>query len=1211
MMVGLPLAVSPFAYLTLGVSIALFVVAVLWVIRPGGLSLLMRLMPWELKLAKARRLLAAGNWQAAFSEANQLRDASRRDKRFGQRLNLFEGDCLYRAAEKALEEGKHSEALELMRGAGDRLGLPESAFDSRVVEVLLAEIRRRLASAPASADITDLVHEVLRLTRNCPEASFWLGLHHLHAGRTEEARASLFQAASADRSVPDPSLYFGALQLRTENKQDAVLWLERAEGLARDNPIIQWQLGTALVESDIDPNRAVRHLEKALSPQGLPKFVAEPGKVWVQTMPGKSWLSALTRRTRVPCPLRLDDFADAVTAARRSLALALEKSDRSTDAAAIYYQAYQAGDQSVAVRRGLGLGLARAGMYDDAKPHLEATRELEGTPSALTAGYLALCIARATTNHPSAQAHQLAKGLDLLTSVSVRRDVEWARVTRDLFGDAWALNVTITPAQRREIAEVFASVNATDELAVEAYDLAAEATDQLSFAVAAGYVRAVVERGARSAHDAALFDRAFRERDALRQLFSQQRSAFTAAERLYLKRWAAGHAGRYPDAPGTIYPAIAERGLVEESRRLAADGKNEAAREVINLAFHLGPTRALTLDRLAEMAYRRGDKREALVHLSQWMVHHPHDYRPLLRQAVIDRAEGRVDEALDLLTQSCEKVTGAAKTKLLVLAARTAVAAGKFGQAAELLERSRDPQNADPTTTVALAALAWQRGDYERLAALAPELEALRGGDGLRSLLAALAHAVAGDDAQANEALQQAEADPAVATEVALLRSTLLSGQGRDAEAKEVLAAVSPTPMTADLIHAYRGQAAWKLGDYAEAAHFWNEVTGPKREAWGIEPLRPFAALLAAARLINDDPHEALRLCQRAAASGGNFPRLTAVETQALRQVVQQGSAAGDAGDTLARVEGSLRASGLTPTKIAWLARGYRRQNLLDDARRLLDAVEQPDLNVALQRGLLSLAENRPSQAESEFAAALEIDPHSAAAAIDLALVGLSLGRVDGLSASLERAADLSASPDFKKFLVLMRSLLPGASDDPALAALDANDELRLLKRLQRIGRLETVAPMVERLAQNRIDSSAVKQARAEVLVLTARRKIDLGDAESVLQMEPHETVVGGRALRNLMGVAACLCGQFGKGLKYFQASLPPRGDDARVQQNLALAAMRQSDRGRAKAHWGRYLAAAASHCPAPTGDPTYVDRLLERVRQVSGIQAPAEVAAS
>ena len=63
-----------------------------------------------------------------------------------------------------------------------------------------------------------------------------------------------------------------------------------------------------------------------------------------------------------------------------------------------------------------------------------------------------------------------AVGKWLLTTYSVRRDLEWARITRDLFGDARAVGVVLTAPQRREVAEVFASVNATDESAVEAYE---------------------------------------------------------------------------------------------------------------------------------------------------------------------------------------------------------------------------------------------------------------------------------------------------------------------------------------------------------------------------------------------------------------------------------------------------------------------------------------------------------------------------------------------------------------------------------------------------------------------------------------------------------------------------------------------------------------------------------------------------------------------
>src|SRR5262245_50655595 len=119
-------------YGTLTLCSVFFVGALLWVIRPGGVPILTIISPKEQGLRRARKELAAGDWQAAFTTAGQLRNPKRPDSRFDKRVQNFEGDCLYRAAELALQGRRYAEALELMRGAGDRLGLPEAEFDKRI-----------------------------------------------------------------------------------------------------------------------------------------------------------------------------------------------------------------------------------------------------------------------------------------------------------------------------------------------------------------------------------------------------------------------------------------------------------------------------------------------------------------------------------------------------------------------------------------------------------------------------------------------------------------------------------------------------------------------------------------------------------------------------------------------------------------------------------------------------------------------------------------------------------------------------------------------------------------------------------------------------------------------------------------------------------------------------------------------------------------------
>ena len=67
---------------------------------------------------------------------------------------------------------------------------------------------------------------------------------------------------------------------------------------------------------------------------------------------------------------------------------------------------------------------------------------------------------------------------------------------------------------------------------------------------------------------------------------------------------------------------------------------------------------------------------------------------------------------------------------------------------------------------------------------------------------------------------------------------------------------------------------------------------------------------------------------------------------------------------------------------------------------------------------------------------------------------------------------------------------------------------------------------------------------------------------------------------------------------KHFQSALPAHGDDARVQQNLALTIARLGNRHQARTHWQKYLTAFAAHCPVPPKSTDYLYRLGGHVRQ-------------
>jgi tetratricopeptide (TPR) repeat protein len=1188
-MAVLPFAVSALAVLTLLVSAALFVGALLWVIRPGGIPLLASLTPREWRLRQARQALKEGRWREAFATAGRLRATA--PPAWIARLAHFEGECLCRAAECALRGGQYRDALEFMRGAGDRLGLPEHEFDRRVVDLILAEVRRRVSADPAADAVPHLCGEALRVMPGEPEASFWLGLHHLHRGQAEPARAAL-QQALADPRVADGPLYMGVLLVRTGHVREGLRWLSQAARLAPECPVVQWQLGEVVLQSGGDPATAVKALEWAAGPNGFARYAAAPHKIW-SGMP-RSWLAAVARRSPVPCPFGLDQPNFAQVAARRSLAAALARADRFADAANVYYQAVAGGDDAPEVRRGLGLALARAGLYDDARPHLESAWRSEDPPHAPTVGYLALCTARAAAPTAEHRAANLAAAVELMAAVERPADPEWVRLTRELFRDACMAGVHLAPRVLDVLARGFATNDATDPTAVDVYDRLAAAGADLPFDVALTYVRAAVERGARAPRDAALFDRAFAERDALRRTFVDRGWDFAAAERTYLTRWAEGHDGRYPDAPGPIYAAVAEAFLISESRRHAAEGQPEAAGAVLALARRLGPNRPLTLDRLAELADRHGDPDAALELLRTWERLHPADVRPPTRAALIDLREGRVDEALAWLAESTSRATGPARVRLLLLTARVALAAGQPKAADELVGQARQLAPADAEPLLLDAALAWQRRDTGRLARLAGPLRQVAGDDAVRTLLAAVAAFAAGDGAAAHAAAESAAASPPVSAEAAYLRALLLAGQGQVVEARAALVPAEGG-RTAAGAHALAARLDWEGGKYDAARSALRAIPAERRRAWGLDrPAGAAAFLAAAAELRAGRYSKALKLFREAREGGLEHERLGVWEAVAGQRAPANEAEDPDAAIPLARVEALLGADGLSPANRAWLARGYRRAGALDEARRLLVVADGPEFHWQMQRGLLALREGRLADAEANFAAAARLEPANAAAAYDLAMTRLSLGR--SAAGDLRRAAELQTAPEPTWLLGALLDLLAEPFEPAGLARLDDAAVHRLVRGIQRLGRLEVAAEFVRRLLVAQPKHETVLQAATDVNVLAVKAWIDRGEPARALAAVPATAAGLPAALHNLLGVAADLTGDRSAAVQHFNAAIPGAGDDARVQHNLALAYTRLGRPDRAQVHWRRCLANVLNHGLAPPDDAAYLDRLVDAI---------------
>src|SRR5262249_44977916 len=136
------------------------------------------------------------------------------------------------------------------------------------------------------------------------------------------------------------------------------------------------------------------------------------------------------------------------------------------------------------------------------------------------------------------------------------------------------------------------------------------------------------------------------------------------------------------------------------------------------------------------------------------------------------------------------------------------------------------------------------------------------------------------------------------------------------------------------------------------------------------------------------------------------------------------------------------------------LALAYRRQGKSADAYATLQKIDQPDADVLLQMGLLSLHLKQVERAEQELTRAWQLDSSSYEACNNLLLTRLTLGRIAPAAELVEAAIALATQRGIaseRRFLFVLHGLLRNAEVngdprfDPILADLAGEDEKRLL----------------------------------------------------------------------------------------------------------------------------------------------------------------------
>lgn len=1155
-----PIAVTT-AQITIGLLGAAALAAAGWFVRA---RLLQR--P-ERRLAAARNALDRGDWSAALNEVRRLSPAAgAKQATWHDSRRLLEGECLEAAGEVALRENNFEEALARFHEAAPLADAPVEEPASRVATAMLAEARRLFLTDAPPSELPTLLERIRACQPDCPEADFLAGLHELKAGNTQKAIEHLTAAGSVSPGKSgDAGLYLGGISLRAGHSREALRYLADANKIASQCPIVAWQMGMALATAG-ESVLAIRALQKATGPDGMPRFLADPDQLWIETLPADSWIRSLARDARknrvvYRCPLGFHDLKSALLTARRALGEALVQAGRAEDALRILNDLL-ATDDSAFVRRNLGAALSLLQRFDEAQSHLRQAFAQEQPPNPRTAAALALSLVKSRGDKKA----NAAAAMDLVTRHPARGDAAWASQAGAVLAGAQETGVAISPDQIGKLVEHFVSAVAHDSSAAALYDrLARHDLDSVPFEAACLYVRTAQQHGVRLTRDLELFQRAFDRREELQRFFASHNWDHAAAERLFLERWAERYPGSFPKFAGADAGTASEAVLLDDSRRLESLKKLDAALATAELALKLAPASGPAHDRLAELAFRRKDIAGAIEWLTKWGQLAPNDPAPRARLASVMHSLQRLREAAAAADEAIALAHGKARASMSLLAARIAASGGKPDQALDLLNSCLTDDATNATALTARAAFLWVRGDKPGLTNLVGRLADVPGGDAWARYLGAVCAFAAGRTDMAAEAAANAGGEAASAG--FHLSGLLHTQQGREKQAIAALqsAVQSSQGPTADHARALLGQIAWYAGDYSEALKWWQPLAPAALKSCRLDAVIPGGALLAGLSALRGKRWEAAGKWLRAAA------RLRCADARLGVWLGLACDGSGNDGDepVIGPLQSAIEAAGPHPALVQRLARRLRRNGKLAETRQTLDSATIADAGVHVERGLLALAERQLLAAERNLAEAVALDPQFPAAVLNLMFVQLSLGRIDAAVTLLPKAMQLAPTDSLKRLCHCLRRLIDAnAIDAGNWSAID--DEL-VLDFIRRVGRWETATILFDALARLRGSSPSVRKAHAEIAALRAKDMIDRGEAASLLRRFGPIAQAASPVLQNLLGVAAALRQDFDSAIRHFTAALPQAGD-ARIEQNLALVREWQGDLAVAIVHWRRYL---------------------------------------
>lgn len=898
-------------------------------------------------LRAARKLLAAGDWKAALDQLKKARAIGSPSASWITHFNQFEAECLQAAGKAALAEKKFEDALQHQLRAAQILDQSETDVRRNVQAAMLQEVRRLFAKQGETRATIDLIGRTLLVQSPCREASFWQAMCELRNGAMEAALTSLqvartgqarsfglddgFPEPTAPGAAPapptpfiDPSLYLGALLLRTGQAKESLRFLTEANRMDANCPFTTLQLGAAIVTAGGDTNMAVRALQRALGPKGFGLWPDDPQRAWVEGLPDKrSYVRKLASEFSFTCPLFGEDLKYLIRQGNLALAQGHFKLGNFQEAADRFDKVLKEGAPSLPVLRGLGLSLAKLGRYDDAFVHLRTAHEMEEVKERTTAGYLALCGACGKPASPEHKQQNTAWAIRLATQFNAPGDVEWIGILNRIFAEARQNGIPLTNDDQLYLCEHLVSINACDPLAAQAYHyLMTSAPTLMRPEYAWLYCRADQLHNVAGDQVLALYRLTFAHPEPARAFFAERGWNLDDIELMFLRRAAEKAPGCFPDVLGPDYRARGEQLLLAHSQRLEAAGKHEEALAANEILVKLSPANTSAMDRAAELHYRAGRLEPAYDLLEQWHQAQSGDPLPLVRQALLLHQQGNAAACTGKLQHAMSLAQGRRRANIAFLGARLALQSYLLPDPDQATDPAilatvqaflNDCLASDATHPHALwcsAAVRWLQGDTASLAAQADAMRDAGVADpryhylaGLCQLLGGQLEAVA---ACCNRAVQQTtqqggrngNADAlSLAVEAGYLAALAQIGMGKPRSAIDALKPIVRTPNSPTLSHAQALIGTVLFGEqrHDEALQAWQALDVRARQTWGLnEPLAQTMFISAVESLQRAEYEQAGEKFRQAGKQGCRDRRLGPLLLLSLFKAGQQAIYAGE-----------------------------------------------------------------------------------------------------------------------------------------------------------------------------------------------------------------------------------------------------------------------------------------------------------------------------